>query len=109
MKIKVSQLKKLVKESVKKSLAENLATDLLPGSEGKLSAYATKVEKFLDETTKTAYDLAQEGEDLMRSDYTQKNPSVGERNRFLLTLIGYLRKLHNQLSTSSTDIRKLVG
>ena len=48
MKIKVSTLKKLVKESVKRRLEENIASDLLPGADGKLASLSAKVEKFLD-------------------------------------------------------------
>jgi len=107
--IKLSQLKSFVRESVKRQLVENIASDLLPGSEGKLADYTMKVTKFLDSTLEEAGSLADEGEELMRADYTQKNPSVGERNRLLLVLIGYLRKLKFNLAASNLDLRKMMG
>ncbi len=110
MKLTVGQLKHTIRETVlREKLKENMATDLLPGSEGKLAAYSKKVEDFLDGITTQAEELALEGEELMKADYTRQNPSVGERNRFFLQLIGYLRKLRSNVAMSMTDLRKMLG
>ena len=109
MKVPVKALESLVKKIVdEKLLSENIATDLIPGSEGKLAKYSEKVETFIDKVIKEASDLADEGEELMVSDLT-KSTNVGERNRMLLTLVGFLRKLRNGLATSTIDIRKMLG
>lgn len=108
--IKTSFLRTLVQESIKKQLSEGeIAKDLLPGADGKLSAYTAKVNKFLEEMSEKAEELAVEGEELTRADYTQKNPSVGERNRLLLNCVGILRKLRTQLSQLPLELRKMIG
>ena len=115
MKVPLNKIDNLIKEMVneklnnKNPLTEGVITDdLLPGSDGKLSAYLNKVEKFVDKVIEEASDLADEGEELTRANFTG-NTSVGERNRILLTSIGFLRKLRNGLVMSTIDLRKMLG
>ena len=109
MKVPAKALESLVKKIVdEKMLNENLVADLVPGSDSKLSAYSDKVEKFLDKVIEEASDLADEGEELMTTNVTS-DVSVGERNRMLLSFVGFLRKLRNGLATSTVDIRKMLG
>ena len=110
MKVNITKVEQLVKEMVKNKLVKEgvITDDLLPGADGKLAAYLTKVEKFIDSTIEDASKIADEGEELMRADFT-RNTSVGERNRMLLTTVGFLRKLRNGLATASVDLRKMLG
>lgn len=99
-----------VKEMVKQKFLEEgiISDDLIPGADGKLAKFAEKCEKFIDKTIKEAGELADEGEELMKVDLTQ-NTSVGERNRILLSLVGFMRKLRNGLAVSTTALRKTLG
>lgn len=115
MKVPVDAVNKLVEKMVserlakKENLTEGVVTDdLLPGGEGKLSSYLSKVEKFIDKVIEEASDLADEGEELLKVNYTS-NLSVGERNRMILTSVGFLRKLRNNLALSTIDLRKMLG
>ena len=110
MKVNITKVESLVKEMVRNKLVKEgvLTKDLLPGGGGKLAAFLIKTESFIDRTIEEASDLADEGEELTRTDFTG-NCSVGERNRILLTMVGFLRKVRNGLATSMVDIRKILG
>ena len=109
MKVTKSEIKAMIQEVLKAKLQEaGIVDDLIPGSDGKLSAYMTKVTKFLDSTIEDAEKLALEGEEIMKVNVTQDN-SVGERNRLLLLAIGFLRKVRFTLASNALDLRKAFG
>jgi vacuolar-type H+-ATPase subunit I/STV1 len=97
--------KKLLEEKIKRIVKENFVKDAVPGSDGKLGAYAAKVEKALDEIQEKLEDLAKEGEDLKETDLI-KHAAVGQRNTIILTTIGVLRKLKELTINSTVDLRK---
>lgn len=110
IKLTTNQFKNIVRESVIAYLSEeSISKELLPGSDGKLSSYTAKVNKFLEKISEEAEELALEGEELMKADYTQKNPSVGERNRLILNCVGLVRKLKTQISQLPLELRKMIG
>jgi hypothetical protein len=110
MKVNLTKVEEVVKKIVRNKLVKEgvLTDDLLPGSNNKLAAYLEKSEKFIDKTIEEASELADEGQELMRTNFTL-DVSVGERNRILLVMIGFLRKIRNGLAASMIDIRKTLG
>ena len=108
MKVNISEVERLVRKMVRDKLVKEgvITDDLLPGGNGKLAAYLEKTEKFIDKTIEEASALADEGEELLRTDFTM-NVSVGERNRIILTVVGFMRKLRNGLATATVDMRKM--
>ena len=110
IKLTTNQFKNILRESVIAYLSEeNIAKDLLPGADGKLSAYTAKINKFLEKISEEAEELAVEGEELMKADYAEKNPSIGERNRLILNCVGLVRKLRTQISQLPLELRKMIG
>lgn len=108
-----SELKEMIKVYIKEALVEhqatlkeNLANDVLPGANGELVAYTIKVEKFLDATIEEAEKLHEEGSELLAANVL-RDPLVGERDRLILMIMGFLKKMKNGLSTSSVDLRKM--
>jgi hypothetical protein len=77
------------------------------GEDGSLRNYATKVLKFIDETVEKADELATEGEQLSQKNYL-KNPSVEERKRMVLVMVGYLRTVRNTIG-NVLKLRQLIG
>lgn len=114
MKVNLVEVQKKIKELVRQKLVQEgvLTDDLIPGAGGKLAAYLDKTEKFIDKTIEEASALADEGEELLRSDFATKDSmsmNVNERNRILLTIVGFLRKVRNGLALTTVEIRKAIG
>lgn len=101
MKIRKSQLTKLVKEAVSKTLQEkfDFTNDLVPDD---VSEYSSKVDKFLKETIEKARELHDEGEEMMRANILSSY-EVQERNRFLLYHVGFLSNLAASLINRLED------
>ena len=110
MKVNMSEIERRVKAMVHAKLVKEgvITDDLLPGGNGKLAAYLNKVEKFVDKAIEEASTLADEGEEMLRTDFAT-NVSVGERNRMILSMVGFLRKMRNGLAAATIDIRKTLG
>lgn len=94
--------------TVNESSAATVEQVMLSGGEdGALRGYATKVLKFIDETVEKADELAAEGEQLSQKNYL-KNPSVEERKRMVLVMVGYLRTVRNTIG-NVLKLRQLIG
>lgn len=98
------ELQKLVRSIVKESMD---ATMLTAGEDGKLRAYLKKVESLMNETFEKADKLAEEGEALIVENYLS-NPTAAERKRVVMTMIGYLRQVRNNMG-DILKLKKLVG
>jgi hypothetical protein len=96
------EMKKVFKQNF---LEENFVNDAIPGSEKKLAEFAKKFENTLDEFSEKLSDLADEGEELVKGNLF-KDQSVGQRNNILLTAIGILRKIKQNIQNSTVDIRR---
>ena len=104
------EFRKIVRETVVHHLVKEgvITTDMLPGADGKLSGFAAKVDKFLENTAKEALELADEGDELRRTNFTGE-VSVGERNRFLDTMTGKLRAIQKVFANTPLDIHNKLG
>lgn len=106
------QILEMVNKSIEKrlnskALNESIEDELLPGDD-KIGDYMEKVEKFVDEFVERAEELAQEGEEMIKTDFA-KNQHVAERNRMILTVIGFMRKHKFNIAALMLDLRKAFG
>jgi hypothetical protein len=90
MKINKNDLKEMVRKAVVKKLNEALEmSDVVPTD---IAPYAKKIDEFIKKTIKEARELHDEGDEMMRSNILSSY-EVQERNRFILTRVGFLNTL----------------
>lgn len=110
MQYTTNQLKEMVRSLVKTQLMnesnkEGFLANVLPGKQGEAAPYVSKVTKFLEDTFEKAEELRQEGEEMIASD-VREHPLVGERNRLLLTLMGFLKTFNTVIMPQYLMLRK---
>lgn len=85
--------------------------DLVPGADGDFIKFADKVDKLITDLVKQTQDLHQEGEDMLAVDILGGHDSsakVGERNRYILARVGFLKSLVGMLTASYERLRREV-
>lgn len=102
------QFEALVREAVGQALNEAaIKDDLIPGADGKLAKYASRVEKFIEDTATEAMKLADEGDE-MRQPSSNLEGAV-EKNEFLKTIVGKLRQVRNLTAAMPLDLKQKLG
>jgi soluble cytochrome b562 len=96
MKVKKTELREMVRAIVRKKLTEVADRDSVPGKDGELGKYAEKFDKFIEGTIDEIDDLIKSGEEMMRENLLN-HPTVGERNRALMSRVGILKGLKAKL------------
>lgn len=101
-----NQIRKLV-------LEEQLAyKDILPGAEGEMVKFAEKVDTLLEEMVDKIDKLYQQGVDIMKPDITggdygsSSSHRVTERNNYLESRVGALKKIRNGLVATYEGLRR---
>lgn len=107
MKIKKTDLQEMVKTVVNKKLHELMDRDSVPGKDGELGKYAEKFDKFLDDSIEEINDLVVEAEKMMRENLLN-HPTVGERNRALMSRVGILKNLKAKLLEMLEATHRLI-
>lgn len=103
-----TELRKQIRQLV---LEEQLAyKDILPGAEGEMIKFAEKVDTLLEEMVDKIDKLYQQGTELVKPDITGGTPQsstvVGERNHYLLSRVGALKKIRNGLVATYEGLRR---
>ncbi len=113
--MKKKELEQLVADVIKEELKLNEQAikykDLIPGADGDFIKFADKVDKMIQDVIKEAQDLHQEGEDMLAVDILggrDSSAKVGERNRYILARVGFLKSLIGMLGASYERMRREV-
>lgn len=101
MKISQTELKKLIRESVKKCLAE--AADDPPREDW--AKFGKKVDDFINDTIDKCDELFKEGEDLIYDEDDDKKDG-DEKFRFISSRLGFLKSARNKLAQRFEGLRR---
>ena len=106
MKISTTQLKKLIRQSIKEQIDYK---DILPGADGEFYKYASKVDDFINDTMEKAQDLYDEGQELVKADILGGHDSsvkAAERNRYIQRRVGMLHRIKGAMVNAYETLRR---